>query len=46
VGETGNWTRDGNEVLRPSSPVPRSHHGLLSTDTAACIDERPHIKYD
>ena len=31
---------------RPSSPMPKSHHGLLLTDTAACIDERPHIKYD
>jgi 1-phosphatidylinositol-3-phosphate 5-kinase len=37
----------GNEVLPlPSPPVPKGHHGLLSTDTAACIDERPHIKYD
>ena len=36
----------GQELSRPSSPVSKSHHGLLSIDTAACIDERPHIKYD
>ncbi|RDB21822.1 hypothetical protein Hypma_010794 [Hypsizygus marmoreus] len=34
-----------NEPSRPSSPVPKPHHGLLSA-TGADIDERPHIKYD
>ena len=36
----------GSEVSRPSSPVPKGHHGLLSVDTAAYIDEGLHIKYD
>ncbi|KAI9439217.1 hypothetical protein H4582DRAFT_2119766 [Lactarius indigo] len=27
------------------SPMPKNHHGLLSTDPLT-IDERPHIKYD
>ncbi|KAI0260351.1 hypothetical protein BC834DRAFT_973492 [Gloeopeniophorella convolvens] len=31
--------------LRPASPAPKNHHGLLSADPLA-IDERPHIKYD
>ena len=33
------------EFPTQASPVPKNHHGLLSTDPLT-IDERPHIKYD
>ena len=34
-----------HESSRPTTPAPKTHHGLLSADTAG-IDDRPHIKHD
>lgn len=34
-----------HESSRPTSPLSKTHHGLLSADTAG-FDDRPHIKHD
>jgi 1-phosphatidylinositol-3-phosphate 5-kinase len=35
----------GGEASRPTSPVPRNHHGLLTVESMGW-DDKPHIKHD
>jgi len=53
-GSMFSWTSSLTNAMRymlkaefpaRTSPIPKNHHGLLSTDSLT-IDDRPHIKYD